>query len=67
MNVEQPHQRLPLDGGERASGQHVCQLFCGVHISNGNGTVEIGSLKKRHQNQHGEFVTRVFNWNLDLS
>ena len=46
MNVEQPHQRLPLDDGERASGQHVCLLFCGVHISNENGTVEIGSLKK---------------------
>ena len=44
-DVEHLHQRLPLDGGERTCGQHVCHLFCGAHILNVNTTVQIDPFK----------------------
>ena len=33
MNVEQPQQRLPFNGGERTLAQNVSQPFCGTHTS----------------------------------
>ena len=35
MNVEQLHQRLPMNCGERTFGQNARQLFYGAHISRG--------------------------------
>ena len=66
MSVEQPHQRLPLNGCERTFGQHVCQLFCGAHTSNSKSTVQNDAFKKPNPSQHGEFVTRVSNWDCGL-